>query len=81
MSEVLFVGTSDAFGAGGRRQSAILLRGQRGTQGAMGSPAPAGRRVFVFGDALGPLAVADAPPGAAATWGRGPALPPAPQRA
>jgi ribonuclease BN (tRNA processing enzyme) len=27
MSEVLFVGTSDAFGAGGRRQSAILLRG------------------------------------------------------
>lgn len=26
MSEVLFVGTSDAFSAGGRRQSAILLR-------------------------------------------------------
>ena len=26
MSEVVFVGTSDAFGAGGRRQSAILLR-------------------------------------------------------
>ncbi len=31
MSEVLFVGTSDAFGAGGRRQSAVLVRGQRGT--------------------------------------------------
>lgn len=31
MSEVLFVGTSDAFGAGGRRHSAILLRGDRGT--------------------------------------------------
>ena len=31
MSEVLFVGTSDAFGAGGRRQSAILLRGSPGT--------------------------------------------------
>ena len=31
MSEVLFVGTSDAFGAGGRRQSAILVRGERGT--------------------------------------------------
>lgn len=30
MTEVLFVGTSDAFGAGGRRQSAILVRGQRG---------------------------------------------------
>ncbi len=27
MDEVLFVGTSDAFGAGGRRQAAILFRG------------------------------------------------------
>ena len=31
MSEVVFVGTSDAFGAGGRRQSAVLVRGRRGT--------------------------------------------------
>jgi ribonuclease BN (tRNA processing enzyme) len=31
VSEVLFIGTSDAFGAGGRRQSAVLVRGQRGT--------------------------------------------------
>lgn len=31
MSEVVFVGTSDAFGAGGRRQAAILVRGRRGT--------------------------------------------------
>jgi len=31
VAEVLFVGTSDAFGAGGRRQSAILVRGERGT--------------------------------------------------
>lgn len=31
MSEVLFIGTSDAFGAGGRRQSAVLLRGERGS--------------------------------------------------
>jgi ribonuclease BN (tRNA processing enzyme) len=30
MSEVLFVGTSDAFGAGGRRQSAVFVRGSRG---------------------------------------------------
>ncbi|MCS5636490.1 MAG: MBL fold metallo-hydrolase [Myxococcota bacterium] len=30
MDEVVFVGTSDAFGAGGRRQSAVLLRGPRG---------------------------------------------------
>lgn len=30
MSEVVFVGTSDAFGAGGRRQSAILLRAPNG---------------------------------------------------
>lgn len=31
MSEVVFVGTSDAFGAGGRRQSAVLLRGPSGS--------------------------------------------------
>jgi ribonuclease BN (tRNA processing enzyme) len=31
VTEVTFVGTSDAFGAGGRRQSAILLRGSSGT--------------------------------------------------
>jgi ribonuclease BN (tRNA processing enzyme) len=30
MSEVVFVGTSDAFGAGGRRQSALLLRAPNG---------------------------------------------------
>jgi ribonuclease BN (tRNA processing enzyme) len=30
MSEVVFVGTSDAFGAGGRRQSALLLRAPQG---------------------------------------------------
>jgi ribonuclease BN (tRNA processing enzyme) len=31
VSEVVFVGTSDAFGAGGRRQAAVLVRGHRGT--------------------------------------------------
>ncbi len=31
MSEVVFVGTSDAFGAAGRRQAAILLRGPAGS--------------------------------------------------
>ncbi len=30
MSEVVFIGTSDAFGAGGRRQSAVYVRGERG---------------------------------------------------
>jgi ribonuclease BN (tRNA processing enzyme) len=30
MSELVFIGTSDAFGAGGRRQSAMLLRGPSG---------------------------------------------------
>jgi len=30
MTEVVFVGTSDAFGAGGRRQSAVLLRNPHG---------------------------------------------------
>jgi ribonuclease BN (tRNA processing enzyme) len=31
VSEIVFVGTSDAFGAGGRRQSAIILRTASGT--------------------------------------------------
>jgi ribonuclease BN (tRNA processing enzyme) len=31
VSELVFVGTSDAFGAGGRRQSAMLLRAGNGT--------------------------------------------------
>lgn len=31
MPEVIFVGTSDAFGAGGRRQTAILVRGSEGS--------------------------------------------------
>lgn len=30
MSELVFIGTSDAFGAGGRRQSAVFVRGERG---------------------------------------------------
>jgi ribonuclease BN (tRNA processing enzyme) len=30
VSEVVFIGTSDAFGAGGRRQSAVFVRGERG---------------------------------------------------
>ena len=31
MSELVFIGTSDAFGAGGRRQSALLVRGPGGS--------------------------------------------------
>ena len=31
MTEIVFVGTSDAFGGGGRRQSAYLLRGSSGS--------------------------------------------------
>lgn len=38
MSELIFIGTSDAFGAGGRRQSGIVLRGDNG----VGAPAPPG---------------------------------------
>lgn len=30
MSEIVFIGTSDAFGAGGRRQSAVFVRSERG---------------------------------------------------
>ncbi|MFO1144391.1 MAG: hypothetical protein U1E59_18845 [Amaricoccus sp.] len=37
-----------------------LLRGQRGTDGAIGNPAPAGARVVALDDALVPLPVPEA---------------------
>ena len=46
--------------APGRYRLTRLLRGQRGTEGAIGSPAPAGARVVVLDEALAPLPVAEA---------------------
>jgi len=44
--------------APGRYRLNRLLRGQRGTEGAMGNPAPAGARVVVLDSTLAPLPIA-----------------------
>jgi hypothetical protein len=50
-----------------------LLRGQRGTEGAMSRPAPAGARVVVLDEALAPLPVSEAELGLPWNWRVGPA--------
>ena len=50
-----------------------LLRGQRGTEGAMGNPAPAGARVVVLDESLASLPLAEADLGIPWNWRIGPA--------
>ncbi len=50
-----------------------LLRGQRGTEAAMGNPAPTGARVVVLDSALAPLPIAEADLGLPWNWRIGPA--------
>jgi hypothetical protein len=50
-----------------------LLRGQRGTEGAMENPAPAGARVVVLDQALAALSVSEAELGLPWNWRVGPA--------
>ena len=59
--------------APGRYRLTRLLRGQRGTEGAMGNPAPAGARVVVLDDALASLPIAEAELGLPWNWRIGPA--------
>ena len=59
--------------APGRYSLTRLLRGQRGTEGAMGNPAPAGARVVVLDDSLAPLPIAEADLGIPWNWRVGPA--------
>jgi hypothetical protein len=70
--EVLQAGVAELI-APGRYRLSRLLRGQRGTEGAMGAPTPAGARVVVLDEALAPLAVGEAALGLEATWRVGPA--------
>jgi hypothetical protein len=73
--EVLQAGVAELI-APGRYRLSRLLRGQRGTEGAMGSPTSAGARVVVLDDALVPLPVGEAALGLEATWRVGPAARP-----
>src|SRR5690606_24978290 len=50
-----------------------LLRGQRGTEHAMGNPAPAGARAVVLDATLAPLPIAEADLGMPWNWRVGPA--------
>jgi hypothetical protein len=59
--------------APGRYSLTRLLRGQRGTEGAMGNPAPAGARVMVLDAAMASLPIAEADLGLPWNWRIGPA--------
>jgi hypothetical protein len=77
--EVLQFGVAELI-APGRYQLSRLLRGQRGTESAMGAPAPAGARVVVLDETLGPLPVTEAALGLEANWRIGPAQKPVSDR-
>jgi len=59
--------------APGRYRLTRLLRGQRGTEHAMGNPAPAGARVVILDTALSSLPIAEADLGLPWNWRVGPA--------
>jgi hypothetical protein len=77
--EVLQAGVAELI-APGRYRLSRLLRGQRGTESAVGSPAPAGARVVVLDEALVPLPVPEAGLGLEANWRFGPASKPVADR-
>ncbi len=59
--------------APGRYSLTRLLRGQRGAEGAMGDPSPAGARVVVLDDSLATLPIAEVDLGIPWNWRIGPA--------
>jgi hypothetical protein len=77
--EVLQFGVAELI-APRRYRLTRLLRGQRGTESAMGSPASAGARIVVLDDALAPLPIPEAAIGLAANWRFGPASKPVADR-
>ncbi|MCC6007541.1 MAG: hypothetical protein JJU40_07675 [Rhodobacteraceae bacterium] len=73
--EVLQAGAAELI-APGRYRLTRLLRGQRGTEGAMGNPAPAGAAVVVLDSTLAPLPVALGDVGLPWNWRIGPSARP-----
>jgi hypothetical protein len=73
--EVLQAGSAELI-APGRYRLTRLLRGQRGTEGAMADPVPAGARVVVLDSMLADLPVTEADLGMAMNWRIGPASKP-----
>lgn len=70
--EIVQAGQAELIAAG-RYRLTRLLRGQRGTEQAMGNPAPAGARVVVLDTALSSLPIAEADLGLPWNWRVGPA--------
>src|SRR5690606_13523232 len=70
--EIVQAGASELI-APGRYRLTRLLRGQRGTEHAMGNPAPAGARVIVLDTSLASLPIAEADLGLPWNWRVGPA--------
>ncbi|MBB6012394.1 hypothetical protein HNR59_001739 [Aquamicrobium lusatiense] len=69
--EIVQAGAAELI-APGRYRLTRLLRGQRGTESAMGNPAPAGVRVVVLDDSLASLPIAEADLGLPWNWRIGP---------
>lgn len=70
--EIVQAGVAELI-APGRYRLTRLLRGQRGTEAAMGNPTPAGARVAVLDSALAPLPIAESDLGLPWNWRIGPA--------
>ncbi|MGX0904763.1 hypothetical protein ACSSV8_003357 [Roseovarius sp. MBR-79] len=70
--EIVQAGAAELL-APGRYRLTRLLRGLRGTEGAMGNPAPAGARVVVLESTLASLPIAEADLGLPWNWRIGPA--------
>ncbi len=70
--EIVQAGVAELL-APGRYRLTRLLRGQRGTEGAMGNPAPAGARVVVLDASLASLPIAEGELGIPWNWRIGPA--------
>ncbi|MFN3615558.1 MAG: hypothetical protein ACK4WC_13505, partial [Rubrimonas sp.] len=70
--EIVQAGAAELIGPG-RYRLTRLLRGQRGTEHAMGNPAPAGARIVVLDTALASLPIAEADLAIPWNWRIGPA--------
>ena len=70
--EIVQAGSAELI-APGRYRLTRLLRGQRGTEQAMGNPTPAGARVVLLNEALTPLPIPEADLGIPFKWRIGPA--------
>ncbi len=70
--EIVQAGSAELI-APGRYRLTRLLRGQRGTEGALGNPTPAGARVVLLDDSLASLPIAEADLGLPWNWRIGPA--------